>query len=89
MSGEKPNVQWDSLFASGDFAEVLRHKQRNVVAVHNVRRLPNGAVELWRVTERPGTPADSVRVGTCTADTVKAEVEKIRRRMESDGWKHV
>jgi len=72
---------------NSDFTEVLRHKQRNVVAIHKVRRLPNGAVELWRSTERPGTPAESVRVGTCTADTVSAEVEKIRRRMESDGWK--
>ena len=87
MSDEKSTPDWESLLASGDLVEVLRHKQRTVVAVHEVRRLPGGALELWRRTERPGTPPASVRVGACTPATVKNEVEKIRRRMESDGWK--
>jgi len=75
---------------SGDGREVLRHKQRTAIVVHRLKPLPDGTCELWRVTERPGTPPASAKVGAFPDEAqAMGEAQKIKRRLEGDGWQEV
>jgi hypothetical protein len=69
--------------------EALRYWRGDQVRIYNLHVVAGG-VELWRVTERAGQPAGSVKETDFTQPEAAALfLEEVKRTLTAGGWRPV
>lgn len=67
--------------------ELFRYTRGLVVRVY-VLRVATGATELWRITETPGQPSQSIMETSFSgADEAAAFIEEVERTLTAGGWR--
>lgn len=85
----EPPIEWDRLHASRDFRDLFRYQRGEERRLYKLRVIPGGA-ELWRVTERSGEPATSLKEDDFTSpDDVIRTLEDLKRRLMAGGWQEL
>jgi hypothetical protein len=85
--GER-RVEWDQLHASRDFRELFRYQRGDELRIYQLRVIPGGA-ELWRMTERTGEAAASLKEDDFTSPDVIRTLEELKRRLKAGGWQEL
>ena len=81
--------EWDQLHASRDFRELFRYQRGDELRIYKLCVIPGGA-ELWRLTERTGEPATSLKEDDFTSpDDVIRTLEELKRRLMAGGWQEL
>jgi hypothetical protein len=82
-----PDIRWDELVPSADFHDVGHFTRGEDTRVYRLRVLPDGA-ELWRITETPGEPPQSIReTHFRTSEEAGAFLEEMQRALKAGGWR--
>jgi hypothetical protein len=69
------------------FHEVFRYRRHDEVRIYQLCAVPGG-LELWRVVEREGELADSVKeVDFRRPDEVAQFLEEVERTLTAGGWR--
>jgi len=86
--GER-RVEWDQLHASRDFRDLFRYQRGDELRIYKLRVIPGGA-ELWRMTERTGEAAASLKEDDFTSpDDVMRTLEELKRCLRAGGWQEL
>jgi hypothetical protein len=69
--------------------ELIRYERGIETRIYQLRVVSGGA-ELWRITERPGTPNQSIKESDLTSiEETLALMEEIGRMLMAGGWREI
>ena len=87
---DNAGIDWTQVLAAKGSGELFRYHQRGATLVYKLNVLADGRAEVTRVTERAGKTPTTDKVATfAESDAATADLRKIRRMLEGDGWKEV
>ena len=80
-------VRWDELIASTDYHDVGEFTRGENTRIYRLRVVSEGA-ELWRLTDTPGRPRQSIREALFkTSEEAGAFLEEMKRALIAGGWR--
>jgi hypothetical protein len=82
---DEPRIEPDSV----GFPELARFERGELQRVYELRPVDGGA-ELWRITQSPGAPSESVNETTFRSTTEALEfLAELDRTLKAAGWRAV
>jgi hypothetical protein len=81
MRGDRPRIEWDQLYASTAFRELLSYRKAGRIRTCNLRVMSESEAELWVVSEGQRTRMSRKLVTFANPDDVQPFLESIEQEL--------